>query len=108
MLKNDFYGKEITTMMILHSKLFSADKIFCGIFVILTSILLRHYFIQTPIPNTPIANFTRFDDFATSVAMCHVPTPFISRSTPPGGGCPRPPDAGLARSPAVKVAGNAV
>ena len=62
MLKNDFYGKEITTMMILHSKLFSADKIFCGIFVILTSILLRHYFIQTPIPNTPIANFKSFND----------------------------------------------
>ena len=70
MLKNDFYGKEITTMMILHSKLFSADKIFCGIFVILTSILLRHYFIQTPISNTPIANFKSFNDILRSDHDC--------------------------------------
>ena len=61
-LENAFYGKEITTVMVLHSKLFWADKIFCRIFVILTSILLRHYFIQTPIPNTPIANFKSFND----------------------------------------------
>ena len=62
-LENAFYGKEITTVMVLHSKLFWADKIFCRIFVILTSILLRHYFIpETPIPNTPIANFKSFND----------------------------------------------
>ena len=61
-LENGFYGKEITTVMALHSKLFWADKIFCRIFVMLTSILLRHYFIQTPIPNTPIANFKSFND----------------------------------------------
>ena len=70
MLGNDFYGKEITTVMILHSKLFSADKILCGIFVILTSILLRHYFIQTPTPNTPIANFKSFNDVLQAEHDC--------------------------------------
>ena len=56
--------------MAFHLKQFSANTIVYIIFVILASVSLRKYFIQTPSPNTPIAAFKSFDDILQNDQNC--------------------------------------